>query len=84
MLHPSAVQGYDGLAAWRTLIHEYLRSGLAIHFNIFSPETLKDAQKNPARYAGLQIRVCGWNVHFVEMAPEEQEMYIRRAENIHY
>ena len=84
MLHPSAVQGEDGLAAWRTLIHEYLRSGLAIHFNVLSVETLKEAQKNPDRYAGLQIRVCGWNVHFVEMAPEEQEMYIRRAENIHY
>lgn len=82
MLHPTAVEGEEGLTAWRRLIREYLLKGLAIHFNVFTAETLREAQKNPDKYAGLQIRVCGWNVHFVKMAPEEQEMYIRRAENL--
>ncbi len=83
MMHPSSVKGADGLAAWRKLIRVYFAgNGAAIHFNIFDAEELKAAQKNPEKYKGLQIRVCGWNVRFTEMAKSEQDMYIRRAENI--
>lgn len=83
MLHPSSVAGEDGLAAWRELIRVYLdRGGLAIHFNIFDAETLKEARRHPEKYAGLQIRVCGWNVRFTELAADEQDLYIRRAENL--
>ena len=56
--------------------------GTAIHFNIFDAATLRDAQEHPENYRGLQVRVCGWNVRFTEMAKSEQDMYIRRAENI--
>ena len=45
-------------------------------------ETLKKAQVEPEKYANLQIRVCGWNVRFVELPKCEQDAYIRRAENI--
>lgn len=83
MLHPSAVAGGEGLAAWRTLIRTYMAgNGLAIHFNVFDAATLREAQLHPEKFAGLQIRVCGWNVRFVELAPREQEMYIRRAERL--
>ena len=43
---------------------------------------MKDAQAHPEKYRGLQIRVCGWNVRFTDMDRSEQDMYIRRAENI--
>ena len=83
MMHPSSVKGADGLAAWRRLIRVYFAgNGVAAHFNIFDASELKDAQKNPEKYRGLQIRVCGWNVRFTEMAKSEQDMYIRRAESI--
>ena len=83
MMHPSSVKGADGLAAWRKLVRVYFAgNGVAIHFNIFDASELKDAQKNPEKYRGLQIRVCGWNVRFTEMAKSEQDMYIRRAESI--
>lgn len=83
MMHPSSVAGDDGLAAWRTLIRTYMANyGLAIHFNIFDAAQLKEAQNHPEKYQGLQVRVCGWNVHFVELDKKEQDMYIRRAENI--
>ncbi len=83
MMHPSSVKGADGLAAWRKLVRVYFAgNGVAIHFNIFDASELKDAQKNPEKYKGLQIRVCGWNVRFTEMAKSEQDMYIRRAESI--
>ncbi|MBP5637842.1 MAG: hypothetical protein J6X55_00045 [Victivallales bacterium] len=83
MMHPSSVKGADGLAAWRRLIRVFFAgNGAAIHFNIFDASELKEAQKTPEKYTGLQIRVCGWNVRFTEMAKSEQDMYIRRAESI--
>jgi formate C-acetyltransferase len=83
MMHPTTVQGEEGLAALRGLLHTYFaKGGLAVHFNIFDAEVLKEAQKNPEKYANLQIRVCGWNVHFVELPKVEQDAYIKRAENI--
>lgn len=83
MLHPSAVQGEDGLTAMRALVDTYMRGGgLAIQFNIFNAEMLKDAQKNPEKYKNLQVRVSGWNVLWNNLSKEEQDAYIYRAENI--
>ena len=83
MMHPSSVQGSDGLAAWRKFVRVYFAgNGAAVHFNIFDASELKAAQKEPEKYKGMQIRVCGWNVRFTEMAKSEQDMYIRRAESI--
>ncbi|MBO5721907.1 MAG: hypothetical protein J6S19_02220 [Lentisphaeria bacterium] len=83
MLHPATVAGDEGLAAMRALIFTYFKKhGHAIHFNIFDADTLIDAQQNPEKYSGLQIRVCGWNTRFNEMAKEEQDFYIERARNI--
>jgi len=83
MLHPSAVQGKDGLDAFWAVLKTYLdKGGASIHFNIFSPEILRDAQKHPEKYKNLQVRVCGWNVLWNNMAKSEQDAYILRAENI--
>jgi formate C-acetyltransferase len=83
MMHPATVQGEEGLAALRGLLYTYFRKGgLAVHFNVFDAEILEEAQKHPEKYANLQIRVCGWNVRFTELAKAEQEAYIRRARNV--
>ena len=83
MLHPSSVQGQDGLDAMKGLLFTYFkRNGIVIQFNVFNAEELEEAQRNPEKYANLQIRVCGWNVRFVELAKEEQDAYIQRAKNI--
>ncbi len=83
MLHPTTVEGDEGLAAMRTLLRTYReRHGVAAHFNIFDADTLVDAQRHPDKYQGLQVRVCGWNATFTELSRQEQDMYIRRARNI--
>ena len=83
MLHPSTVQGEGGLDVFYSVLMTYIKKGgAAIHFNIFNAELLKDAQVNPSKYENLQVRVCGWNVLWNNMAKEEQDMYIRRAESI--
>ena len=83
MLHPSSVQGDDGLEVLFSVLDTYMsRGGASIHFNIFDADTLRDAQANPEKYKNLQVRVCGWNVLWNNMVKEEQGMYILRAENI--
>ncbi|MEE1280346.1 MAG: pyruvate formate lyase family protein [Oscillospiraceae bacterium] len=83
MLHPSAVQGEDGLEILYNVLQTYMKKGGAsIHFNIFNKEMLLDAQKNPDKYKNLQVRVCGWNVLWNNMSKKEQDAYILRAENI--
>ena len=81
VLHPTAVSGEDGLAAMRGLVSTFMREGGAeIQFNIFSPESLREAQKNPEKYATLQVRLCGWNVYFVNLSKNDQDEFIRASE----
>ncbi len=83
MLHPASVQGEDGMQAMKSLVRTYFRRhGMAVHFNIFDPETLADAQKHPEKYQNLQVRVCGWNTRFNDMCKAEQDEYIKRARNL--
>ncbi len=55
---------------------------MAVHFNIFDAKVLLEAQKHPEKYQGLQVRVCGWNVRFNDIAKKEQDKYIQRAMSI--
>jgi formate C-acetyltransferase len=83
MLHPTAVQGEEGLSAMVGLIRSYFaQGGFAIQFNIFDVNTLREAQERPEEHANLQVRVCGWNVHFVNLSETEQDMFIEQAENL--
>ena len=83
VMHPSAVQGDKGLetiiSLWKTY---FAKGGMAVHMNIFEPNILKKAQKNPEKYATLQVRVCGWNVYFINLSKEEQDSFIKQAESI--
>lgn len=81
VLHPSAVAGEDGLAAFRALIRTYFDlGGFAAHFNVFSAQELKKAQREPEKYSTLQVRVCGWNAYFVDLPTEQQNAFIATAE----
>ena len=80
MMHPATVQGEEGLEAMKNYIFShYTNGGLQIHFNVFDAQTLIDAKAHPEKYQNLQVRVCGWNVRFVELNEKEQDMYITRA-----
>ena len=82
-LHPSQVEGENGLNAFYGILKVYeAEGGMAIQFNVISPETLRDAQAHPEKYTELQVRVCGWNVYWNDLSKAEQEAYLLRAENI--
>ena len=83
MLHPSAVEGDDGLEAMKALLDTYMENnGMSMQINVFNSEVLRDAQKNPDKYKNLQVRVCGWNVLWNNLSRAEQDAYILRAENL--
>ncbi len=83
MLHPSAVAGDEGVDTIVALMRTFLdKGGSGLQFNIFDAATLRDAQRRPEVYRTLQVRVCGWNVRFVDLAPEAQETFIAQAEAV--
>ncbi len=82
MLHSSAAEGEGGLMAMCALVKTNMqRGGFAIQMNVLSPDVLRAAQKEPEKYATLQVRLCGWNVYFVELTEAEQNDLIRQCEN---
>ncbi len=81
VLHPSAVSGEDGLIAFRGIVRAYFAmGGHSIQFNVFDSQLLRDAQREPEKYRSLQVRVCGWNVYFVQLEKVLQDAFIREAE----
>lgn len=81
MLHPSVTRGMEGIQTICSIIRSHFaQGGMAIQFNIFDAEQLREAQRSPERFANLQVRVCGWNARFVDLAPDEQEIFIAKAE----
>ena len=80
VLHPSAVMGMDGMEAMLGIFKTYFRNGgYAVQANILDHETLIDAQQHPEKYSQLQVRLCGWNVYFVNLSAKEQNEFIKQA-----
>lgn len=44
-------------------------------------ETLKKAQQHPEDYQSLRVRLGGLTAYFVQLAPQQQEEYMRRTEH---
>ena len=82
MLHSSAVCGEEGISALYGIVKTYMHcKGLGIQINVLDPQVLKKAQKNPDEFKNLQIRLCGWNVYFVNLSKREQDEFIKMAEH---
>ena len=81
MLPARSAAGEAGTAFLLNVFQTFRKQGGAfMHFNILSPAALRAAQKEPEKYANLQIRLCGWNVRFIDLRKDMQECLIREAE----
>lgn len=81
VLHPSAVEGEKGLSDFVSLSKIFFEhGGFAMQGNVVNRDTLIEAQKDPAKYSTLQIRVCGWNEYFVRMSKSKQDYFIASSE----
>mgnify|MGYP002508336313 CR=1 FL=1 len=56
------------------------KGGHHLNVNVFTRETLLDAQKHPENYKNLIVRIWGWSAYFVELDKEYQDHLILRQE----
>ena len=79
--HPSIFAKEENYFKIASLLRSYfMQKGQHIQLNVIDAETLRNAQKNPEKYASLVVRVAGFSVLFTTIDPVLQEDIILRTE----
>ena len=79
---PEVLDGEDGLEKLAHLIRAYFKlNGHHIQFNVVDSQTLRKAQRTPADYRDLLVRVAGYSDYFIDLDDYHQEEIIARTEH---
>ncbi len=78
---PEILQSDEKLLRLANMIKTYFhKGGGQVQFNVTSTKTLVDAQKKPAKYRNLMVRVVGYSALFVELSTPVQDDLIKRTQ----
>jgi len=81
-VHPSAIRGKNGLAAFAALIRTcFDLGGAELQFNTVDRKILREAMDHPAEHAGLMVRVSGFSAHYTSLDRAVQEDILARTEH---
>lgn len=81
-LSPSCVTGESGTKKIISFIRSWCDLKLwHLQFNIINKQTLLAAQKDPASYRNLLVRVAGYSAYFIDLSPDLQNDVIARTEH---
>ena len=75
--------GENSISALTAIIKTYLkRGGFEAQINVVDRETLLSAQKNPAQYSDLVVRIGGYSDYFTKLSPTMQAEVLQRTEYV--
>jgi pyruvate formate-lyase/glycerol dehydratase family glycyl radical enzyme len=79
---PQVLADDSGLDKFVQLIRTYFKlDGHHVQFNVVDAATLRAAQKNPAQYRDLIVRVAGYSDYFCDLSEALQDEIIARTEH---
>jgi formate C-acetyltransferase len=78
--NPSIIKDPEHREKFKAFLRGYCENGgSALQINMLDPEMLRDAQKNPADYRHLLVRITGYNAYFTSVGRELQNEVIQRV-----
>jgi pyruvate formate-lyase/glycerol dehydratase family glycyl radical enzyme len=81
-IHPSALEGEEGLAKFAALIRTFFDlGGLQVQFTLVSAEMLREAQESPEQFPNLVVKVAGYSALFNMLERTFQDQLIARTEH---
>lgn len=80
--NPQVLQGDKGTRDLISFIRAFIDLKLwHVQFAVINKETLLNAQKDPAKYRNLIVRVAGYSAYFTDLSPKLQDEIINRTEH---